>query len=179
VSLSAFRKLMLLALAVWLSIAAPVASTPALLSPSPLAPPLPGPPGPPRTYRVTLPAADRAARTRLVALGIAIDAVNADTVTTVVDAGGLARLKELGLSLMAVTPPDFPPADSAYHNYTEMLAAVQQAAAGHPDIVRVSNAGFSLEGRQIPAVKISDEPDVDDPAEPAVLFFALTTPASI
>ena len=33
--------------------------------------------------------------------------------------------------------------------------------------------GFSREGRAILAVKISDEPDIDDPAEPAVLFMSL------
>lgn len=165
-SLPLFRKPLLLALAFWLTISAPVTGSPTS--------PLPHSPTPPLLYRVTLAAADRAARSALIARGIAIDAVNADTVTTVVDAVGLARLKELGLRPLAVTPLDFPPADSAYHNYAEMLAAVQQAATDYPDIVRVSNVGFSLEGRQIPAVKISDEPDLDDPTEPAVLFFALT-----
>jgi hypothetical protein len=180
VSLSIFREVrgfakpLLLALALWLLLSAPIASSSTSLLPCSPAPFPPSTPIPPRAYQVTLPAADREARTRLVAQGIAIDAVNADTITTIVDADGLARLKELGLQLLAVTPLDFPPADSAYHNYTEMLAAVQQAAAAHPDIVRVSDAGMSLEGRTIPAVKISDEPDLDDPTEPAVLFFALT-----
>ena len=53
------------------------------------------------------------------------------------------------------------------------VAAIEQTAAAHPDIVRVSTVGLSLEGRAILAVKISDEPAVDDPAEPAVLFMSL------
>ncbi len=128
---------------------------------------------PPGSYRVILPAQDRAARTELANRGVAIDAIDPGTVTTVVDAAGLARLQGEGLRPLAVSPLDFPPTDSAYHNYAEMVAAIQQAATAHPDIMRVSTIGNSLEGRAILAVKISDAPDVDDPAEPAVLFMSL------
>ena len=74
---------------------------------------------------------------------------------------------------LAITPLDFPPVDSAYHNYAEMRTAIEQTAAAYPDIVSVSTVGHSLEGRAILAVKISDEPAVDDPAEPAVVYMAL------
>ena len=131
-------------------------------------------PQPPARYRVILPATDRTARTALTAAGVAIDAIGKDSAVTIVDADGLARLREQGMTPLSVAPLDFPPADSAYHNYAEMTTAIQQIAAAHPDITRVYTAGLSLEGRPILAVKISDAPDVDDPAEPAVLFFALT-----
>ena len=42
-------------------------------------------------------------------------------------------------------------------------------AAVHPDIVRVSSYGTSLEGRVLPLVKISDAVATDE-AEPEVLF---------
>ena len=128
---------------------------------------------PPGGYRVILPAQGRDQRTALTSRGIAIDAIGPGTVTSMVDAAGLARLQRQGLRPLAVTPLDFPPADSAYHNYAEMVAAIEQTAAAYPDIVRVSTVGYSLEGRAILAVKISDEPAVDDPAEPAVLFMSL------
>jgi len=137
----------------------------------------PLPPGglqPPARYRVSLPAADRSARTALTEAGVAIDAIGEDSAVTIVDADGLARLREQGMTLLSVAPLDFPPFDSAYHNYAEMTTAIQQIAAAQPDITRVYTAGLSLEGRAIVAVKISDTPDVDDPSEPAVLFFALT-----
>ena len=137
-------------------------------------PPSPDGPQPPARYRVILPAADRTARTALAEAGVAIDAIGKDSVVTVVDADGLARLYEKGLTPLSVAPLDFPPVDSAYHNYAEMTTAIQQIAAAHPDITRVYTAGLSLQGRPILAIKISDAPDVDDPAEPAVLFFALT-----
>ena len=136
-----------------------------------------GPPveadGPARLYTVVMTAPDRDARTRVARTGLAIDAIGPGTVTSVVDAAGLARLLRQGLRPLAVTPLDFPPADSAYHNYAELVAAIEQTVAAYPGIVRVSTAGFSREGRAILAVKISDEPDIDDPAEPAVLFMSL------
>lgn len=128
----------------------------------------------PRLYRVTLPAADREARTRLVGQGIALDAVGPSSVVAIVDETELAALQTEGLAPLAVTPLDFPPQDAAYHNYEEMMAALHQIAAERPDIVALTTAGYSLEGRAIPAVKISDEPELDDLAEPAVLFMALT-----
>ncbi len=129
---------------------------------------------PPPLYRVTLPALDREARTAWASQGVAIDEIGPGTVTTVVDAAQALDFYRQGLAPLAITPLDFPPADSAYHNYEEMMAAIWQAAAAHPDITRVYTAGVSLEGRPIPAVKISDAPAADDPAEPAVLFFSLT-----
>ncbi|MCX7707825.1 MAG: M14 family zinc carboxypeptidase, partial [Anaerolineae bacterium] len=128
----------------------------------------------PRLYRVTLPAADREARSRLVRQGIAIDAVGPSFVVAIVDEAELATLRAKGPAPLAVSPLDFPPEDAAYHNYDEMMAELSRIAAGRPDIVALTTAGYSLEGRAIPAVKISDEPALDDPAEPAVLFMALT-----
>ena len=128
---------------------------------------------PPGSYRVVLPAQNREQRTALADRGVAIDAVGAGTVTTVVDAAGLARLQHQGLRPLEVAPLDFPPTDSAYHNYDEMRAAIGEIASTYPDITRVITAGLSLEGRAILAVKISDAPELDDPAEPAVLFMSL------
>ncbi len=127
-----------------------------------------------RLYRVTLPAADREARTRLVSQGIAIEAVGPSFVVAIVDEAELATLQKGQLTPLAVTPLDFPPEDAAYHNYDEMMAELSRIAAERPDIVALTVAGYSLEGRAIPAVKISDEPETDDSAEPAVLFMALT-----
>lgn len=129
---------------------------------------------PPPLYLVTLPAADREARTALAGQGIAIAAVGPQTVTTVLDAGQVRDLYRRGLTPTEVVPLDFPLADEAYHNYAEMSAALQQTAAAYPDITRLYTIGLTLEGRPIPALKISDDPQTDDPGEPAVLFFGLT-----
>jgi hypothetical protein len=124
-------------------------------------------------YRVTLFAPDRDARTALAGQGVALDAIDAGTVTTIVDSARLAQMRSRGILPLAVAPLDFPPADSAYHNYSEMLTTITRTVTTYPDITRVITAGLSLEGRAIPAVKISAEPGAGEGAKPAVLFMAL------
>jgi hypothetical protein len=63
----------------------------------------------------------------------------------------------------------FPPADSAYHDYAEMVAVLQQAEADHGAIFELFSLGTSYEGRTIWAGKISDNVATDE-AEPEVLF---------
>jgi carboxypeptidase T len=63
----------------------------------------------------------------------------------------------------------FPSADSAYHDYAEMLAEIQQAEADHGAIFDLFSMGTSYEGRTIWAGKISDNVATDE-AEPEVLF---------
>jgi carboxypeptidase T len=64
---------------------------------------------------------------------------------------------------------EFPAGRTGYHSYTEMSADVAAVAAAHPDIVRRFSIGKSYQGRDIWAVKISDNVMVDE-AEPEVLF---------
>jgi carboxypeptidase T len=68
-----------------------------------------------------------------------------------------------------VTTLDFPPADSAYHNYAELTTKVNQVVADHSSIARKISLGTSYEGRDIMAVKISDNVATDE-AEPEILF---------
>ena len=89
-----------------------------------------------------------------------------------------ALLAVLGLSLLALAAPssaaaaDFPPKDSGYHNYAEMVAEIKKAEADHPDIVDVFSIGKSYQNRNIWAAKISDNV-ADDENEPEVLFDGL------
>ncbi len=72
----------------------------------------------------------------------------------------------------AAAEPDFPASMSGYHNYPEMVAEIQQAAADYPDIVEVFSIGKSFQGRDIWAAKISDNVATDED-EPEVLIDAL------
>jgi hypothetical protein len=63
----------------------------------------------------------------------------------------------------------FPPADSNYHDFAEMVAELQQAEADHPAIFDLFSIGTSYEGRTIWAGKISDNVGTDE-SEPEVLF---------
>jgi hypothetical protein len=64
---------------------------------------------------------------------------------------------------------DFPPADSNYHNYAEMVANINRAVTDHPTLVTRRVIGNSYQGREILALKISDNPTADED-EPEVLF---------
>lgn len=67
---------------------------------------------------------------------------------------------------------NFPPADSGYHNYPEMVTLIHQVAAAHPDIVQLVDIGKSYQGRIIWAAKVSDNVALDE-GEPEVLFDGL------
>jgi carboxypeptidase T len=70
-----------------------------------------------------------------------------------------------------VTPFDFPPADSQFHNYAEMTAEINQVIAAHPGLISKTVIGNSFQSREIWALKISDNVGTDE-NEPEVLFTA-------
>jgi carboxypeptidase T len=72
----------------------------------------------------------------------------------------------------AAAAADFPPYDSDFHSYTEMVGEIRAVEADHPDIVDVFSIGRSYERRTIWAAKVSDNV-ADDENEPEVLFDAL------
>lgn len=59
--------------------------------------------------------------------------------------------------------------NGAFHSAYELDTELRLLAAAHPQIVRLREIGTSLEGRPIQALKISDNPGLDE-GEPAVLF---------
>lgn len=83
----------------------------------------------------------------------------------------------LGLSLAAFllingrcdnNPPATPDA-GLYHTYAEIDTELHQLAAAHPQIAQVSSIGKSLEGRELWAIKISDNVAQSE-AESTVVF---------
>jgi carboxypeptidase T len=92
----------------------------------------------------------------------------------------IANIEQLGFTaerqnampqVKDATPLDFPSADSNYHNYAEMTTAINAAVAAHPTILSKTAIGNSYEGRQMVALKISDNVGTDED-EPEVLFTA-------
>ncbi|HXG26974.1 MAG TPA: M14 family metallopeptidase [Candidatus Binatia bacterium] len=73
---------------------------------------------------------------------------------------------------VAAAAPDFPAADAGYHNYPELVAAIHEVEAAHPELVDVFSIGKSAEGRDIWAAKVSDNVAADED-EPEVLVDAL------
>ncbi len=147
-----------LALLLGLSLAAPVAASPAKDT---------------QTYKISK-VFDARARSTIAATGVDIFEVGHDYVLVEATAREARALKRLGLKLVQFRTQEeflkaFPAADSAYHDYAEMVAELQQAAFDHPEIFSLFSAGLTYEGRTIWAGKISDNVGTDED-EPEVLF---------
>ncbi|MFI6884569.1 M14 family zinc carboxypeptidase [Streptosporangium canum] len=133
-------------------------------------------PPPNSQYRVQGPS-DSRQRSAVAATGAAIDQVDPASVVVTASETEVAAIKKLGYTVTKIPRPapsdlrtfDFPPADSGYHNYAEMTAAINQIVADHPAIARKTSYGTSYEGRDLIAIKISDNVGTDE-NEPEVLF---------
>ncbi|HEY8135581.1 MAG TPA: M14 family zinc carboxypeptidase [Candidatus Limnocylindrales bacterium] len=69
----------------------------------------------------------------------------------------------------AIAANAFPAGHEGYHNYAEMSAFLDDVAAAHPGIAEKFSMGRSYQGRQVWALKISDNVGTDE-NEPEVLF---------
>ncbi|MGP9018891.1 M14 family metallopeptidase [Streptomyces sp. BR1] len=122
-----------------------------------------------------------AARTGIAATGVSIDEVRGHAVVVSADATEARKLRALGYRLKALPGPpsrtngvkakpfDFPPGDSGYHNYAETTAEIDQRLAQYSSIMSKRVIGTSYEGRDIVAIKISDNVRTDKD-EPEVLL---------
>ncbi|MFF4220546.1 M14 family metallopeptidase [Streptomyces nondiastaticus] len=133
-------------------------------------------------YEVTGPRT-AAQRTAVAATGVSVDAVRSASVVVTADAAQAERIRRMGYKVSqlpgppdrsggrATEPYDFPPEDAKYHNYKEAMAEIDADVAAHPAIMSKKVIGKSYEGRDIVAVKISDNVGTDED-EPEVLFTA-------
>src|SRR5689334_8156100 len=109
-------------------------------------------------------------RSAIAATGAGIFEVGHDYVLVEATPEEARALGRLGLTLEPhFFEQAFPPADSNYHDYAEMVAELQQAASDHPGIFSLFSLGLSYEGRTIWAGKISDNVGTDED-EPEVIF---------
>ncbi|MBA3404918.1 MAG: S-layer homology domain-containing protein [Gemmatimonadaceae bacterium] len=77
----------------------------------------------------------------------------------------------MALSAMTGAVTAYPPADTGYLDYTEMVAEIRAIAGRKPSIARLFTIGRSHQGRELWAVKVSDNVRTDED-EPEVLFDA-------
>jgi carboxypeptidase T len=120
-------------------------------------------------------------RSRVTVAGAAIVEVHHAEVVVTANRRTVKRLRRRGFRVERLDGRNrragaraaaFPPADAAYHDYAEMAAEVQSTAAAYPGIVSQRfSLGQSHQGREIWAVKVSDNVVTDEP-EPEVLFTA-------
>jgi carboxypeptidase T len=111
-------------------------------------------------------------RNIIAGTGVALEDVEHGVATVTATGSEVARLKRLGFTVEPVLQTlDFPPADAAYHNYAETVAEINSVVAAYPAIASKRVIGKSYEGRDIVAVKISDNVGTDE-SEPEVLYDA-------
>ncbi|GGZ05054.1 carboxypeptidase T [Streptomyces olivaceoviridis] len=119
-------------------------------------------------------------RTAIQATGVTVDEADEETVVVSGRAEQIRRLRGLGYDVRPLgdVPQrsgarlyDFPSADSKYHNYAETNAEIDQRLAAYPGIMSKRVIGKSYQGRDIIAIKVSDNVGTDED-EPEVLFTA-------
>ncbi|MEK6409464.1 MAG: M14 family metallopeptidase [Acidobacteriota bacterium] len=117
---------------------------------------------------------DAQTRSEIAATGALIIEAGKDYVLVEATRQEKKAIEALGFSPSELAASDqmimaFPPADSAYHDYAEMVSDIQLAASNHSGIFSLFSIGTSYEGRTIWAGKISDNAGTDED-EPEVLF---------
>ncbi|MBB4712919.1 carboxypeptidase T [Streptomyces luteogriseus] len=121
-------------------------------------------------------------RTALQRTGVTVDEVHGHGVVVSGRADQIRKLRTLGYEVtrLGAVPDrsagdddvrlfDFPSGDSKYHNYAEMTSEINSIVSANPSIASQRVIGTSYQGRNIVAVKISDNVGTDE-SEPEVLF---------
>ncbi len=121
-------------------------------------------------------------RTAIQRLGVTVDEVDQHGLVVSGRADQIRKLRGLGYEVtpLAAVPDrsngadgvgvlDFPSADSRYHNYAEMTSEINSIVSANPSIASTRVIGTSYQGRNITAIKISDNVGTDE-SEPEVLF---------
>jgi carboxypeptidase T len=134
-----------------------------------------------RQYEVHM-HSDSKSRTAIQKSGVTVDDADDHSVFISGRADQIKKLKQQGYEVtpLGAAPDrsngeddvrlfDFPSADSRYHNYAEMTNEINSVVSANSSIASQRVIGTSHQGRNIVAIKISDNVGTDE-AEPEVLF---------
>ncbi|MDT0566424.1 M14 family metallopeptidase [Streptomyces sp. DSM 3412] len=134
-----------------------------------------------RQYEVHM-HSDSKSRTALQQAGVTVDDADDHSVFVSGRADQIKKLKQQGYEVtpLGAAPDrsngeddvrlfDFPSADSRYHNYAEMTNEINSVVSANSSIASQRVIGTTYQGRNIVAIKISDNVGTDE-AEPEVLF---------
>ncbi|MFM9593513.1 M14 family metallopeptidase [Streptomyces scabiei] len=134
-----------------------------------------------RQYEVHM-HSDSKSRTALQQAGVTVDDADDHSVFVSGRADQIKKLRKQGYEItkLGAAPDrsngesdvrlfDFPSADSRYHNYAEMTNEINSVVAANSSIASQRVIGTTYQGRNIVAIKISDNVGTDE-AEPEVLF---------
>ncbi len=125
-------------------------------------------------YIMKIKAKDKHERTQIANLGISIERVESDYVMGTGTKSELLRIESLGqlihsFPLKNVEIQGFPSEDRDFHDYNELLRAIEELKETYPDLLRVEELGRSIEGRLIFNLRISEDPDTSG-NKPGIVF---------
>lgn len=114
-------------------------------------------------------------RSALANEGVSIEFVDDEYVVAIGTTENLEKLQRAGRVEVhfPITPKmlrDFPNYDSNFHNYAELTKALEDLAQQYPELVELSSIGKTHEGRDIWAVRITQDVETSLGQKPAVIF---------
>jgi carboxypeptidase T len=127
---------------------------------------------------ITVSAADKFQRTRLLELGLDIVEVDRGSVRGFARESAMREITDKGFRIddkvsIYNFDKDFPAADAAYHNLEETMDVLRGLAAAHPEETSLFSIGKSVEGRDIWALRINPAEKGEAPsARPGAFFMA-------
>ncbi|MCX8065952.1 MAG: M14 family zinc carboxypeptidase [Candidatus Hydrogenedentes bacterium] len=96
--------------------------------------------------------------------GFSVDTVyeNFARVYVPVDELGVLYQKGMTPKIIGYDPMPLEKTPSGYHNYAELTVALQQLANNYTNLCRLISLGQSVQGREIWALRITDNPDIEE-----------------
>jgi hypothetical protein len=131
--------------------------------------------GPPALHNYRIDGvATREQRSAITRTGASIEFVGSNFVLIRATDRNVAAVRRLGFHASTfVEPNDFPPSDSRYHNYAEMVQDITGEVTAHPTLIKEFSIGKSYEGRDIVAALITKGADTYTSGRPEVLYDGL------
>lgn len=119
-------------------------------------------------------AKDKFERSVIANMGVSIEGVDDGFVIAIGQKKHVDRLKKSGRILSSfqyqASMRDFPGKDEKFHNYAELTQALQKLATDYPDNVEMKSIGKSLEGREMWALRITQDVKSHLGDRPAIIF---------
>ncbi len=129
---------------------------------------------------ISVAASTKEERTRLLEMGLSIEAISANSVSGIVHRDSLPAFQTKSVSVLASIPlaqfassslKDFPTQDAAYHNYQEMYGRLKALESANPDIASLFSIGRTTEGREIWTLRINSSAKGTKPSsKPGAVF---------
>lgn len=134
-------------------------------------------------YWITVRAADKYERTKLLEAGLSIEEIRPGSVSGTIHKNSLPQLSEKGFVVesrktlskyISEELKDFPAADSAYNNYRETTDILKNLAAKNQEIASLFSLGKTIEGREIWTLRINNSAKGEAPSSKPGAFYVGT-----